>query len=366
MRAVILADTSFSIRERSMLSRLEVGLADEGVRVIHALPQRAASWHQPGVFSQPAVYLDEGLPLSLRWRVQKFALALEALAGPTERPADIVHIFGEHAWEFGCQLASQLGAALALEVWCANLARRAVRVRSGPEHSPAACLAPSEAIETMVREHDPAAPVRVTPWGVHTPPAPREILSADRVWSALILGSGRDSQAMLAALEGLAGALGSHPELMTFADAEAVTSANLWPSVKRLGILDRFTMIPDVEARRDPVLRMDILICPEARGEYRSIVLDAMATGMLVIAAADPAVSYLIDGTTAKLVEGRTAEAWKAAIETSLQNPAASRDLAQNARAYVRENCRASGHVAAVMDVYEWLTAGETIPFQTP
>jgi hypothetical protein len=349
-----------------MLSRLEVGLADEGVRVIHALPSHAADWHQAGVFSQPLTYLDEGLPLSLRWRVQKFAAALEGLAGHSERPADIVHIFGEEAWEFGCELASQIGAALALEVWCAGLTRRAVRMRSGPEQAPAACLAPGEGIEAMLREHDANVPVRMTPWGVHTPAAPREILAPDRVWSALILGGGRDAHAMLAALEGLAAVVTEFPDLMIFADAQAVTCANLWPSVKRLNILSRFTMIPDVEARRDPVLRADLLICPEARGEYRSIVLDAMAGGMLVIAAADPVVSILIDGTTARTVESRTPEAWRAALEGVLRDPEASRQLAHSGRSYVRENCRASSHVAAVMDVYEWLTAGETIPFESP
>jgi hypothetical protein len=366
MRAVILADASFAARERSMLSRLEVGLADEGVRIIHALPERCTSWYQGGVFTQPVSYLDEGLPLSLRWRVQKLAATLEDLTPPGERPADIVHIFGERAWEFGSHLASHLGSSLALEVWCATLARTAVRARSGPEQSPAACLAPGAGIESHLREQDAAAPVRLTQWGVHTPAAGREILSPGRVWSALITGSGRDVQAMLAAVEGLASVLAKFPDLMVFADADAVTGANLWPTVKRLGIVDRFTMIPDVEARREPVLRADILICPEAKGEYRSMVLDAMASGMLVVAAADPFVSYLIEGSTARLVEHRTAEGWRTVLERALGDVEGSRKLAASAREYIRENCRASSHVAAVMDVYEWLTAGETIPFQAP
>ncbi len=38
MRILIIADESFASRERAMLSRLEVGLADEGVRVVHVIP----------------------------------------------------------------------------------------------------------------------------------------------------------------------------------------------------------------------------------------------------------------------------------------------------------------------------------------
>src|SRR5258705_7504763 len=42
MRVVILTDAGFARREHSLVSRLEIGLADGGVRVIHALPASAA------------------------------------------------------------------------------------------------------------------------------------------------------------------------------------------------------------------------------------------------------------------------------------------------------------------------------------
>jgi glycosyltransferase involved in cell wall biosynthesis len=366
MRAVILADAAFAARERAMLSRLEVGLADEGVRIVHAIPERSARWLRSEVFAQAVTYLDEGLPLSLGWRIQQLVSTLEELAGPGPRPpraADIIHAFGQPSWGFAAELAAQTGAALALEVWAADLVRPAVRLRYGPDHAMPTCLAPGRAIESMLREEDVAAPVRLTPWGVHTPPAARQILPEGRALSALVIGSGRDTQGMLAALEGLALVAADHRDLMIFADADAVTRANLWPSVKRLGLVDRFTMIPDVEARREPGLRADLLISPEARGEYRSLTLDAMASGMLVIAAADPAVSFLLDDQTARLVSAQTPERWHEALSWALGNPAGARQLAAAAREYIREHTRASAHVAAVMDVYEWLTTGEAIPF---
>lgn len=363
MRAVILVDASMAARERMMISRLEVGLADEGVRIVHALPERALRWHQGGVFSQMVTYKDEGLPLSLAWRTQRLLASLDELAGPADRPADIIHVFGENCWPLAVALASQTGAALALEVWSAGLVRAAVRMRIGPDDSPATCLAPDAAIERLLREENSASVVRLAPWGVHTPATAHELLPDGRAWSVLVIGSGREPQTMLAAIEGVAAAAAGMPDLMIFADADAVMRANLWPTIKRLGLVDRFTMIPDVEARRDPALRCDVLVCPEARGEHRTLVLDAMATGMLVIAAADPNVSWLIDGRTARIVDKKAADRWQSAVSWALENRGAARELAESARAFVKENCRASSQVSAVMDVYEWLTAGETIPF---
>ena len=42
MRALILADRSFAARERDMLTRVQVGLIDEGVRVVEAIPSDVA------------------------------------------------------------------------------------------------------------------------------------------------------------------------------------------------------------------------------------------------------------------------------------------------------------------------------------
>jgi glycosyltransferase involved in cell wall biosynthesis len=364
MRAIILADASFAARERAMLSRLEVGLADEGIRIVHAVPERSAHWHHGQVFSQQLTYKDEGLPLSLRWRVRQFAGELEALEPAAARLADVVHVFGAGAWEFGSELAMQIGAVLAVEVWAADLVRPAVRQRYGPEHLPALCLAPDAAMEGLLHNASgSSSPIRQTPWGVHTPSSSREILPDGRAWSAFIVGSGRDTHAMLGALEGLAAAAADFPDLMIFADADGMMRSNLWPTVKRLGLVDRLSMIPDAEARRDPVLRGDLLLVPEALGEHRSLTLDAMAAGMLVVAAADASDTVLSDGRITRLIDRRTSEGWQAALSQILSQPESAREVALAGRAFVKENRRASNHVAAVTDVYEWLTAGETIPF---
>ena len=60
MRVLILADGLFATRERALLSRLEVGLADEGVRVVQATPEDvpASAAGLAGAATDPAGFLE--------------------------------------------------------------------------------------------------------------------------------------------------------------------------------------------------------------------------------------------------------------------------------------------------------------------
>lgn len=370
MRVLILTDGSFANRERAMLSRLEVGLADEGVRVIHALPRSvapdAAETPQGELFVQKIVYEDRGPSILRRLRDRRLADAIERLRDPQdERPVDIIHVFGEAAWATGADLAARFQAALALEIWSAASIQKAgdLRAPAAPDRLPLVFFAPDRPTEHALRQLlDDSVPVRLSPWGVHTPATAHPLLAEERAPSAMIAGSGVDRAGYTAALEGLA-APGPQSSLMIFADADAVERAGGWSTVNRLGLSERFTLTPWVEGRRDLTLGCDLLIVPEALGEHRSIVLDAMAAGSVVIAAADPGVGWLIEGTTGRLVDRPHVDRWAGVVSSVLSNPDAARHLAATARDHVRQHQRASTHVASVVDAYEWLTAGETLPF---
>lgn len=377
MRVLILTDESFASRERSMLSRLEVGLVDDGIRVIHGMPRKAAAWHHPEVFSQFVEYESKGSALSRGWRVRQVLRSLEELTDGDGSPADVIHCFGQGCWGFGSELAGLTGASLAIELWCAELVGQSVRIRStrgrtqgdssgragaGGIQTPVYFVS-DPALERAVRTQDPNLQMRLTPWGVHTPGQALSILTPDRTVSVMLIGSGRDPAAINAALQGIAQVAARHDEIMVFADGAVIRAAGSWTTVRKLGLLGRFTLIPDMEARRELGLRADILLMPEARGEQRSLLLDAMAHGMLVIAATDPLCSALSDGRTARLVDKPTADRWSAALGWALDDRDNARSLAWGGREHVRLNRRASSYVASVVDAYEWMSAGEAIPF---
>jgi hypothetical protein len=367
MRVLILADEFFASREGGLLSRLEVGLADEGVRVVHAVPEGMKSQPQAGMASRVLTYSPKTLILTRPLAVRKLGRAIAEMDQVDEPDdIDVIHVFGGSVWALGADLAVELGAGLALEVWRAGLIDRAREMRVGASESPL-LVAPDPAMErAIVNNTGPGAapPVRLAAWGVLTPPAQRQVFVPDRAPSVMLVGSGRDARALSAALEGLAVVVRDQPDLLIFCDALAARRAALWPLARKLGLLHNLSLIDEFEGRRDLLLHGDVLLQPEAHGEQRSVLLEAMAAGMVVVAAADPMVSYLQDGVTARLVQDqRSPAAWEAVLRETVGSPERSRALGTSGREWVRAHRRASDHVRAVLGAYEWILSDEPIAF---
>jgi hypothetical protein len=387
MRVLILTDELFASREQSLITRLEVGLADEGVRVVHAVPEHARPTSDdpaaaalrgdspaalaPGgsLFSQAVTYRPPAMRVLTRATARRVVEDLADLEGAdADRPVDVVHVFGGGAWRLGLEVACLTGAGLALEVWRTGLIPRAralharvVEGRSGGVTP--VFIAPDAGIEAALRRVAPERLVKAAPWGVHAPAAPREILEPERAPSVMVVGSGRDAKAIGAALEGLAACVRDRPEMLIFMDALACQRANAWSVARRAGLLGNLSLIHELEGRRDLLVRGDVLVQPEAHGEQRSILLDAMAAGMAVVAGADPGVTSLVDGVTARLVSQPTRGAWALAVGKVLSDREWALSLGRSAWRYAHDQRRASDHVRAVLAAYEQIASGAALPF---
>lgn len=369
MRVLLLADHDFATRERGFLARLEVALADEGIGVVHAAPDRAvATTPAPGL-ARRLGYPDAETLFHSDRRTRRLLEAIEGDGEPGDESAiDVVHVFGSAAWGVGTGVARHSGAGLVVELFSVAQAQRAGASGLWRGVRSHLFLIPDVALERVIRRESPGAAMRVAPWGVHRMAERTEILSPDQVASMVMTGSGLDHATWAAALEGISRATTREglPAFLVFADADAAVRAEVWPVVQRLRLTERVSLVAGVESHRDLALRADVLLLPEARGEHRSIVLEAMGAGMAVIAAADPFVSHLAHGRTALVVAGPDASLWSAAIETALRDREATRRLGEAASEYVGQHHRVSGYAAAAIDGYEWLIRREAIPRRPP
>ncbi len=340
--------------------RLEIGLAGEGVRVVHAIPLGVSGASEQGLFSQTISYDGQPIPFGDRFRVRRLARELDELAGDTPQPLSVIHVFGGACWSLARLLADRTGAALALEVWRTGLATRA-------GHAPwsglkdAVFLAPDPAIERSLRNAG-ASTVRAAPWGVHVGSSCRRILTDDRLPGIMVIGGGRDTAATSAVLEALAAARKKAADFMVFMDARSARRAGAWGAAERLGLLDRLTLIDELEGRRELLLHGDLFIHPDRAGEQRSILLDAMGAGMAILAAADPNVSFLQEGRTCRLVRSPDTKAWTDAVVDALTDREGSRRLGRSAWEFARADRPAARYVQAVLDAYSWLTAHNPVP----
>lgn len=363
LTALLVADRLFATREQAMLARIEVGLADEGIRVLHALPEDVYGLISDEAAARGITYRPRGPLPTLRVRA---AAALEAaLAQPVfgeggKARVDIIHAFGRDAWPIAAEIARQADAPLVLEVWRAALGDRLSSVSRIGRHGLPAVFTPDKAIERIITRTAPGRLVRVVPWGVHCPREPRPQRNPERACAIMIAGRGEDKYAVTECLAALGRLVETH-NAMVFMDAEAGRRAGAAQAARDHGFLDRFSLSPDLEGRREPVLRGDVLLLPEALGEHRSIALDAMASGMAVVALADPYVGSLIDGRTCALVKEPAADLWVEALAPLLAAPEAAHALGERAREFVRAERRASVHVASLLDGYEWLTSSQSL-----
>lgn len=383
MRAVLIQDRSFARRERRLLLRLAVGLADEGVQIVEAVPRSDADLvHEPTeVFATRVDYADIGLPLTVGLRAADLETRIRSTP-PHWDGVDIVHAFGEGCWPVAAALAARCGAALVLEVWRSGLAPAAARAvgiyraGSGQGHRADArvlMLAQDRALaEEVVRVPCSGSPI-VAPWGVHPSHAERDRLNPEvslavTFMTAVSPPTPACVKSVRAALGGMALLRESVPGLMLFADAASAERMPLWRLVRVAGLADRFSLVHRLESRRDLVLQSDLLILPEVHGEHRTLLLDAMAEGVLVVAVRDPTNSALIDGETCVQVQtaapGTRAEprAWAEAVQRLLADPATALAVRAGAAKFIREHRQASRYIRWVLDAYDTLARTSAQP----
>ncbi len=370
MRALLLADASFAWRERLMLTRLEVGLADEGVEVIRAAPAlEHRSALDPGL-SRVVVYRPVGLLNTPRAQARALVEGLAEHVPPGEEfPVQVVHAWGDRCWELALESARALGATLALELWSGRTLASIPRFERRCQRAgvPLLWLAPDAPMRDGAQAAPCTAPCRLAPWGVHTLGPARTRAPDPPSLSIALVTSGEETAAALAAVEGAARAATGREGVMIFLDSASVNETDrVWRRAEALGLLDRISVIPDMEARRDLVLKCDILLTPEARGEHRSIVLDAMAAGMNVVALHDPLRRETLNERTAILVAEPTPDAWAVAVHAVLADEGRAAALAHSARQWVKENRTVSAHLAAVLEAYRWTEGRDSIRFEAP
>ncbi len=370
MRVLLLADRTLAEREHAMMRRLEVGLIDEGMRVVRGTPSGCPA--EPGAGLAGALSYNDS-----RWRLGALSpvrslsrdlLDLDTLGSTDDRPIDTIHVFGEQAWSLAFELARELGTDLAIEAWSARaksgvdaMEARAARLEAAGGR--AVWLAPDERMKQALSSMRLRWPVNHSCWGVHLADESRVERPQGAPVSFGVLSTGQDAPGMVSLLRGLAFAARAHPDLLAFVDASAVNSRHVWQEARDLNLLDRLSLVPQMESRRDLVLMTDVFVQPEALGEQHTLVLESMAAGRCVIARADPLVEALSAPGPALIVTNSSPAGWEEALNLVLNSPDHAQALGAAGKKYISERRLAHMQVKATIDAYRALRADQPLAF---
>lgn len=355
-----------------MLRRLEVGLVDEGVVVIRAAPEGCSPEPTTGLAGELS-YADDAwrlLTLAPSRVLARRLLTMETL-GPArdEGPIDVVHVFGTRAWPIGLELAEALGACVVLEVWSGEALGRVDAIerrwtaRLERAGGTGLWMCPDAAMDAALARIPRAWEHRVSAWGVHVPAEARPG-AGDGCIGISILASGARSGALAPMLAGLARASTGRDDVMAFLDAAALKRRpELWKRIVALNLSSRLSVIPETEARRQLVLRADAMVCPDRLGEHRSLVLEAMATGMTLICRSDPLIEATQRQGAALIVERDDEDAWEQAFRGVIDAADHGQAVGMAAREYIRSARLAHGQIRAALDAYAAMVS-EPIPIR--
>ena len=361
MHVLLLADGPFAEHERALLERIAAGLLGEGVRTTIALPKGSDA--NFSTVSDPIRYSNRGLIFTQRIRAQQVAAKITGNLADPRGLVTVVHVLGGGAWAMGEELAQIFQAALALEVWRGGLIERAAPLKPGA--TPMTLIAPDRPIERALVEQGITLPIRVAPWGAYAPPRPTPILKPGRSISIVFCSSGRDTDRCRDAFDGVCRVVGERDDAMLFVAESAARRAGLWAMAEKANILDRISLMDRLEDRRDLVLRGDLIVYPDARHEQRTLLLDAMAHALLIVAAHDPMVSVIQNEITVACPAAMTPAGWADTLRARLADRPGSVALGLSAREYVRKHRRASAHIAALIDAYTDLARAQSLPLPT-
>lgn len=359
MRVLLLADADFAQRERSMLERLAVGIADEGARVALAAPRAVTDNDLPTLIEHFGY--DPPLPLlGARAQAEQLRETMLERRFITEGGSlDVVHVFGANALELAMALGAQEQAGVVVEMWTrmkSTAARRVDRLTRGAD-GPVDVVwsTPSAMMRDEFVRAAPGVDCRVIPWGVHAPrPSTGVSLDEPEALGVVLLVNRRMGALAATALGALKSAMESiKQELVVICDDAVVRRDHrVWRAARKLDMLDRLSFVSGLEARRAPALGADLIVSITEPGEHRSIVLDAMGRGRAVVAKHDPLVDWLRDGATCRTVADAEGQSWRLVFAQLLAEPEDRAALGARAQEWVRSERSASGQVRDVLQHY--------------
>jgi len=361
MHIALILDDERLLHEALMLSRLCVGLMDEGCTLTRLVPieptGRGGRYDEgpAGVTTRLAVPMKV-LPWMRKTRAEQIAQAMERSL------PDAIYGIGRDTWQLTCDLGKYLQRPAAISVWSADLIGRIPHGRSASVLG--AFVAPTRPLADALRETVDPNLVCHVPHGVAIAKQSWPVFQdSDRPVALAVVGSGRDVTSYRALLGGYSRLVRDNYAVHAFIELRGPQQHEIWRYARRLDILGSISTITDAARFRSLITQCDALVLPERYGEVRSLVLDAMAMGLPVVAADDPFLDMLIAEETALLVDEAEPDAWAVQLRKLLSSPDFAQKLGLAGREYVQQHHRSSRQISALLEMFNRLIHGETIDY---
>lgn len=355
MRVALLANTAWLDEELTNYQHLVVGLLGEQVLVTPVVPETFA---EPGILAaaEPVTWRDSAWALGRRLALLRLTDQLGHLS------VDLIHALDGRLWDGAVRLALRLETPVVLRVGSALDLRAVPTMLRLAGNLPLVFTAATQPFADAVSAMLPMpvgdeSRLTLIPPGVYVAPQSELPAIQDQTLCIVISGSGAMDEAYLALLAALRQVIGEHSQVQLFFDSQGRDDHALWQAARAHGLLAHMSMVPRRLGHRELLLHADVLIHPQPLGRARTLLLQAMARGLPVLARRDQWVDYLIDDQTCWMVDRDGPNDWLALIRRLVDEPKRARILGHAARQWVREHHSASQQVVTTLNLYRRLVA---------
>jgi len=357
MQVALITDRIWLDEELGQFKHLIVGMLDENVRVVQVVPQGLDDEYL-SAFGKKLRFKDISWPQARRWFLRQLACKLEV------ENVDVLHVLDSRSWRGAVDLANKMQLPIVLNLANGSDLDRAAKLHKLMDPQRIAWLAATEPLARGLRDElGTDAFIQTVRMGVHLPEIPYfKANEGPHTPCLVVTGNGTFDQAYDKLLLGLADVIAEHRQLQVFLDGRGKDQHKLWRAARKRGLLSNISFVPHRVGHRDLMLHADMLLQPQARGDARSLTLQAMAQGIPIVAQIDPWLDYLVDAQTARLLDEPNADRWSSVLCELLADQEQMAYLSRRGREWIDEYHIPAKQVQQILGVYRKL-AGESIPF---
>ena len=357
MHVALFANDAWLDEELSAFKKLVVALIDEQVQVTQVVPQ-TMPMDDLSAFGQRLQWRESRWSPLNRYQLSRLRQPLEEIG------VTLLHALDAGLWKGVAHLARQTGLPVVFSANAGDDLDLLPQVLHGLDPTRIALTGSTQPILHAMRELlGPDPLIQLNPPSAQIDTAPRQPQQHPAL-GAVVTGNGKLDDAYHSLLHAIGMFARQHPQTQFFFDSHRSDQHQLWQAASELDLLPNLSMVPRRLGHRELLTRADVLIQPQPFGRSRSLLLQAMAHGMPVIAHADPWIDYLIDNRTAWLLDQPSPEDWQQPLGRLIHAPQEAQALGSRARQWVIQHRLAAHQVARLLDLYRRMT-GETIRFPT-
>ena len=357
MYAALLTNMAWLDEELIPFQHLVVGLIDERVRVAQVVPVGVSSEELSG-FGDHVFWRESRVPMMNPHRVASLAGDLTGLG------VDLIHAMDGRLWRGALKLSEELNLPAVLSACSVMDIKLAQRLLPTLDPVRVAVTAATEPLTQAILEHAPEGMlVQTVGTGAHSHELKPQTISNDQALCVIVSGNGIMDEEYETLLAGIAQFVQHHPATQFFFDGQGSGQHDIWKTASSMGLLGNISLIPRRLGHREMLLKSHALIHPQPLGKSRSLTLRAMARGVPVIAHQDPYLDYLIDGTTAAVLNDPAPHDWTDVLSRMVNQPHTAAELGRTAWQWIKQNRPTSYQVNGILDTYRRIT-GQTIEFK--